>query len=171
MRSLVTIRVVEIDGGEELVTKENLADGIVGVGLAQGDGKAAQGFGDAEGFAAIAEPTLGLDLAHLEAGRILDRRQALGERNRTWAITGDRSSEVERVVRTNQVVAVAEAIELALAVREVGEVEVAQDFEHQGAMEALVLALGLGMIRTAMRNSDPEPNQPQSKGGERMTCF
>jgi len=35
-------------------------------------------------------------------------------------------------------------------------------------MEALVLALGLRMIRTAMGDADPEPNQPQTKAGERL---
>ena len=46
-------------------------------------------------------------------------------------------------MRTNQVVALAKVIELALAVFEGGEVEVAQNFELERAMEALVFALGL----------------------------
>ena len=36
------------------------------------------------------------------------------------------------------------------------------------AMEALVLALGLRMVRTAVGDADPEPNQPQTKAGERL---
>ena len=52
---------------------------------------------------------------------------------------------------------------------EAGEVEVTQQFELERAMEALVLALGLRMIRTAMGDADPEPNQPQTKGGERLS--
>src|ERR1700730_5658329 len=156
------------NGYEDLVAEEDLTQGIACVRVAQGDGIAAQGFGDAEGFAAIAEPALGLDLTHLKLRRILDRRQSFGKRKRTWAITGNGSIEAERVVRTHQVVAVAEAIELALAVLEAGEVEVAQDFELKRAMEALVLALGLRMIRTTVADSDAEPNQPQAKGGERV---
>jgi len=124
-------------------------------------GKAAQGLGDAERLAAIAEPALGLDLAHLELIRILDRRQRFRKRNRTRAITGHRSSQAERIMRAHQVVAIAKGIELALAVCEAGEVEVAQDFELERAMEALVLALGLRMIRTAM--SDPDPEQAWAK--------
>jgi hypothetical protein len=71
-------------------------------------------------------------------------------------------------VRTDEVVAVAEAIELTLAMVEGGEVEVAQDFELKRAMEAFVLALGLRMIRTAMSDSDAEPDEPQAKRGEGM---
>src|SRR3984893_14365688 len=156
------------NGYEDLVAEEDLAQGIARVRWAQGDGIAAQGFGDAKGFAAIAEPALGLDLTHLQPGRILDRRQSFGKRNRTWAITGNGRVEAERVVRTHQVVTVAEAIELALAMLEAGEGEVAQDFELKRAMEALVLALGLRMIRTTVADSDAEPNQPQGKGGERV---
>jgi hypothetical protein len=48
-------------------------------------------------------------------------------------------------VGSNQIVAVAEAIELALAVVEGDEVEMALDFELEGAMKAFVLALGLRM--------------------------
>ena len=42
-------------------------------------------------------------------------------------------------MRAHQVVAIAKGVELALAVFEAGEVEVAQDFELERAMEALVL--------------------------------
>ena len=65
-------------------------------------------------------------------------------------------------MRAHQVVAIAKGIELALAVFEGGEVEVAQDFELERAMEALVFALGLRVIRTAMGDADAEPDQPQS---------
>ena len=72
-------------------------------------------------------------------------------------ITAGRGSQAQRVVRTNQVVALAKVLELALAVREGGEVDVPQDFELERAMEALVFALGLRMIGTAVRNADSEP--------------
>src|SRR5580692_4843283 len=99
-------------------------------------------------MAAIAEPAFGLNPAHFEVWGIFDGRQRLGKRNRTRTITGHRSGQAERVVRALQVVAVAKGIELALAVLQAGEVEVAQDLELERAMEALVLALGLRMIRT-----------------------
>src|SRR5271168_5373686 len=150
------------------MAEEDLAQGIAELGLAQCDGITAQGLGDAERLAAIAEPALGLDPTHLEIIWILDRWQRFRKWNRTRAITGHRSSQAERIMRAHQVVAVAKGIELALAVLEAGEVEVAQDFELERAMEALVLALGLRMIRTAMGDANTEPNQPQTKGGERL---
>jgi hypothetical protein len=45
---------------------------------------------------------------------------------------------------------------------------VPQDFELERAMEALLFALGLRMIGSAMRHADAEPDQPQAKGGEGM---
>src|ERR1700728_1431160 len=160
------MRAIEIDGSDRLMTEEDLAQRIGELGLTQGDRQAAQRLGDAEQAAAIAEPALGLNLTHLEVSGILDGRQGLRPRNRTRAITRDRGSKAERVVRAHQVVAIAKGIELALAVFEAGEVEVPQDLELERAMEALVLALGLRMIRTAMGDPDTEPNQPQAKGGE-----
>ncbi len=63
---------------------------------------------------------------------------------------------------SNQIVAVAEAIELALAMVEGDEVGMAQDFELEGAMKAFVLALGLRRLGANMGDPDPEPNQPHS---------
>ena len=71
-------------------------------------------------------------------------------------------------MRAQQVVAVAKDIELALAVLQAGEVEVAQHFER--AMEAFVLALGLGMVRASVAYSDAESDQPQAKDGERRVA-
>jgi hypothetical protein len=121
-------RVIEVDEGDHLMAEENLTTGVAEIDLTQGDGESAQGLADAKVASAIGKPTLGLHLAHLETGRVLDRRQVLGKRDRTGAIATGGSSQVQRIVRTNQVVAVAKVIELALAVFEGGEVEVAQNF-------------------------------------------
>src|ERR1039458_9463891 len=160
--------VIKIDKGDALVTEQDLAVRVASVGLAQGDREAAQSLADMEVATAITEPAFGLDLAHLEAGWIVDGRQGVGKRDRTGAIAAGRSGQAQCVVRTEQVVAIAEVIELALALVERGEVEVAQHFELERAMEALVLALGLRMISTAMGDSDAEPDQPQAKRGEGM---
>jgi len=129
--------------------------------------KAAQRLGDAERLAAIAEPALGLDLAHLEIIRILDRRQSFRKRNRTRAITGHGSSQAERIMRAHQVVAITKGIELALAVFEAGEVEVAQDFELSVRWKRSSLPW-VADDKDAMGDADPEPNQPQTKAGERL---
>src|ERR1700719_2417826 len=139
-------RVIEVDEGDHLMAEENLTTGVAEIDLTQGDGESAQGLADAKVASAIGKPALGLNLADLETGRVLDGRQAVGKRDRTGAIAAGGSSQAQRVVRTNQVVALAKAIELALAVLEAGEIEVPQDFELERAMEAFVFALGLRMI-------------------------
>src|SRR5580693_3433721 len=161
-------RVIEVDEGDHLMAEENLTTGVAEIDLTQGDGESAQGLADAKVASAIGKPTLGLHLAHLETGRVLDRRQVLGKRDRTGAIATGGSSQAQRIVRTNQVVALAKVIELALAVFEGGEVEVAQNFELERAMEALVFALGLRVISPTMSDADAEPDQPQAEGGEGM---
>jgi hypothetical protein len=165
---VVTMGLIEVDEGDHLMAEEDLTMRVAGIDLAQGDGETAQGLAEAELFSAVAEPALGLDLAHLEAGWVLDWRQAVGKRERTGAIAAGGSSQAQRVVRTHQVVAIAKVIELALAVREGGEIEVPQDFELERALEALLFALGLRMISPAMSDADAEPDQPQAKGGEGM---
>jgi hypothetical protein len=73
-------------------------------------------------------------------------------------------------MRTAQIVAVAKAIEFALAVLKGSEIEVTQDLELKRAMEALVLALSLRMIGAAMTNPDAEADQLQVQGGVRQVA-
>src|SRR5215469_12874166 len=150
---------VELDAGDHLMAEQHLALRI-GLGhRTQRDGQTAQGLADTKGVAVIANPALGLYFAHFEAGWVIDGRQRLGKRDCAGAVTTARGGQVQRVVRTAQIVAIAEAIEFALAMLERGEVEVAQDLELKCAMEAFVLALGLRMIRPAMTDPDAEPDQ------------
>ena len=72
-------RVIEVDEGDHLMAEENLTTGVAEIDLTQGDGESAQGLADAKVASAIGKPTLGLHLAHLETGRVLDRRQVLGK--------------------------------------------------------------------------------------------
>src|ERR1700688_709607 len=162
------MRLIEVDKGNQLVAEEDLTARVADLDLAQSDGESAQSLGETKVASAIGKPAVLLNLAHLEAGRVLDRRQAVGKGDRTGAIAAGGGSQAQRVVWTNQVVALAKVIELALAVFEGGEVEVAQDFELERAMEALVFALGLRVISPTMSDADAEPDQPQAEGGEVM---
>src|SRR5713101_2782021 len=117
---------IEVDEGDHLMAEEDLTLRVAGLDRAQRDGETAQSLAQAELFSAVAEPALGLDLAHLEAGWVLDQRQAVGKGDRTGPIAAGGGSQRQRVVRAHQVVAIAKVIELALAVREGGEVEVPQ---------------------------------------------
>jgi len=126
---------------------------------AQGDRQAAQSLADAEGISALADPALGLYFAQFDVGRVVDGRQLFRKRDRAGPVTASGSRQVQRIVRAAQIVAIAETVEFALAVLKDGEVEVPQDLELKRAMKALVLALGLRMIRAAMTNPDAEPDQ------------
>src|SRR5690242_13711271 len=67
-------------------------------------------------------------------------------------------------MRAFHIVTVTTAVKLALAMLETGEIEVAQQFELQGSMKTLILALSLGMVSTAMNDPDAQPYQPQAQG-------
>src|SRR5258708_35722856 len=162
------MRLIEVDKGNQLVAEEDLTARVADLDLAQSDGESAQSLGETKVASAIGKPAVLLNVAHLEVGRVLDRRQAVGKGDRTGAIAAGGGSQAQRVVWTNQVVAFEKVIELALAVHKGGEVKVPQDFELESAMEELVFALGLRMIGAAVRHADAEPDQPQAKGGEGM---
>lgn len=70
---------IEVDEGDHLMAEEDLTMRVSGVALAQGDGETAQGLAEAELFSAVAEPALGLDLAHFEAGGYSTGGKSLGK--------------------------------------------------------------------------------------------
>ena len=63
-----------------------------------------------------------------------------------------------------QVVDVPPLVKCALAMCQTSEVVALQHFSFHGSMEALVLALGLWMVRTPMADSDSQPQKPDRKG-------
>ncbi len=113
-RSVDDISLIEVDQRDHLLTEQHLTLGIGKRARTQRNWQAAQPLAERELAPAIAEVALGLHLADLQPGRIFDRRQLLGERDRTGAIAAGRSGQPERVMWAQQVVAVAKAVELAL---------------------------------------------------------
>src|SRR3984893_10994158 len=75
------MRVIEVNEGDRLMAEEDLAQRIAGVAGAQRDRESAQGLADAKVASAIGKLTLGLNLAHLETGRVLGGRQGVGKRD------------------------------------------------------------------------------------------
>jgi hypothetical protein len=92
---------IEVDKSDHLMADEDLTARVADLDLAQGDGGSAQGLGETKVASAIGKPAVLLNLAHLEAGRVLDGRQAVGKRDRTGTITAGGGSQAQRVVRTN----------------------------------------------------------------------
>jgi len=98
---------------------------VIGQG-AQGHRQTAQRFTNAKVVSAVAQAALAIHLWQLQAGGILNRRQAFGKPNGTKTIAASRGVQAQRLVRALQIIAVRKAVELALAMLEAGEVEVAQ---------------------------------------------
>ena len=72
----------------------------------------------------------------------------------------------QRLVGPLQVVARAEAVEVGLGLAQVGEVAVGEDLGGDGAVEALDLALGLGMGGRPCHGLDAEAQQPGFQRGQ-----
>jgi hypothetical protein len=107
------------------MTEQHLALGISLGHRAQGNGQPAQCLADAKGVSPVANPALGLHLAHVEAGRVVDGRQGFRKRDGAGAITAGGRGQVQRIVRMVQIVTVTEVIEFALAVLQGSEIKVA----------------------------------------------
>ena len=73
------MRLIEVDEGNHLVAEEDLTARVADLDLAQSDGESAQSLGEPKVASAIGKPAVLLNLAHREARRILDRRQAVGK--------------------------------------------------------------------------------------------
>ena len=157
--AVIEMAVVEIDASDHLMTEQHLAVGVSLRHRAQSDRQMLQCFADTEGVAPEVDSLRPgpCALRGRVGNRWAARFQEMGSR---------RSGEVQRVVRTAQIVAVAETIKFALAVLKRGEIKMAQDLELERAMETLVLALRLRMIRAAMTDADAEADQPQAQGSE-----
>src|SRR5574343_566181 len=77
------------------------------------------------------------------------------------ALARGRRMALQRVVGTLVVVALAIAGELGRTVRQVAPGVATEQLRFERAVEALLLALGLRMIRPAVEHADAEAQQPQ----------
>src|SRR5258708_32918789 len=121
------MRWIEVDKSTQLVAEEDLTARVAALDQAQSDGESAQSLGETKVASAIGKPAVLLNLAHLEAGRVLDRRQAVGKGDRTGAIAAGGGGPAPGAGGTKQGGTFAERMRLALAVRTGGEVGVLPD--------------------------------------------
>src|SRR5882724_939894 len=150
-----------IDIGDMVMAEEDLPQAVGGSGP-EGHGVTVQGLAKVEELALERDFSLALHPAHL-AGWILDRRQALREGTRTDPVSPCRRLHVQRLMRPLLVIDLAPGIEAGLRLAGIEQRPPCQQFRLQGPMEALVLSLGLRMVRTRMRDLDAQPDQPQGK--------
>src|ERR1700685_3521820 len=67
-------------------------------------------------------------------------------------------------MRPHEVIDFSPSVELALRLGEIAELAVVQQLQPQGSMEALVLALGLRMTRSAMKDHNAQAHEPDFQG-------
>ena len=73
-------------------------------------------------------------------------------------------------MRPLMVVERAPVVEGALAVGEIAKTAPADHFGLEGAMEALFLALGLGMAGPAVHDAHAKPGEPDAEAGQRLAA-
>src|SRR5215207_210014 len=86
-------------------------------------------------------------------------------RARTELIASDWSSHGEGLVRALGVVDGTPAIEGALSMRQIAQVETGDDVGFEGAMKTFVLALSLRVTRAAMNDADAAAQEPHPESG------
>ena len=144
----------EINGSNYRMSEQEVEDAI-GKGWADCDREADESLADFEAAVMKADLGVGLHFADLEVGCVLQGRELL--RESAWArpIARDGRLQGERLMGPHEIINLAPAVELALRFGEIAELAVVQQLQAQGAMEALVLALGLRMTRTAVKDCHP----------------
>src|SRR5882757_2015579 len=153
----------QVDGGDLVGGEENSVFAVVRC-RPDGETLAAEGLRDLPGVAL--ETNVGLGRRYGANGLVavvFGLWQTLGHRSLARPVAAGRHLLVERFMRPLEIVDFAPGIEGALGL---GEIAKAAQREHLGverAMEALVLAAALRVIRTAMNDPDAELEQPYLK--------
>src|SRR5580658_1101903 len=158
----------QVEGADRLRAVMQTEHGV-GSGRAQRDGLAAEGFADAPEPVFETDEAGAIDLADGIAGTVFDRRELLRKAARTEMVARAGGLEPQRLVRPLVIVDRPPCVEGALAGSEIAKAVPVQDLGLQRAMEALVLALRLRMVRPAMRDADPQPHQPRREHGEGLS--
>lgn len=102
----------------------------------------------------------GLYFAYLIRWAILNQGQRLGKNPLTHLVVVRRHVEAQGLVRTFKIVEVAPLVEAFLRSTQVVEAFIAQDLGLERAMETLVFALGLRMMRTTVAQTHAESQKP-----------
>src|SRR6478752_784711 len=155
--------VAQIPGADLLMTKIHMQDPIL-LGRSQGDQLPDQPTADKALAAADLDRSLGADFEDAIAGCIFDGRQGFGKGAGADPVAAGRGRHSECVMRTHGVVAGAPAINRLLCARQIGKDLMERQFGPDRGMQPFDLALGLGMIGTAMDDLNPEANQPGLQG-------
>jgi hypothetical protein len=163
-----TLGAGQVDGGDLVCGEE---DSVFSVDVKGTDGEtfAAEGLRDFPQAAFEADIGFGGgDGADQCVGLVFDFRQAFRPRPRAWAIAVDWDILVESFVRAFEIVEGAPLIEGALDGRQVFEAREGEDFGFERAVEALIFASALRVIRAAVDQPDPELEEPDAQPRPRL---
>lgn len=158
---------MQIDFSDFMLTKIDRQVPLLGGG-SQSDWVTAQSFGYPKHMTAIEKLPFGLDLTDDILRGILDGWKPLRERPRTGLIATRWGGQAQGFVGALEIVEIAKAIKVFLAVAQVAKLPPVQQLDPERAMEALILALGLRMIGTRMTHPHPQAQQPYGERGEGM---
>src|SRR5581483_917829 len=138
----------QVQGGDGMSEEQDGPFGLVRTAGPQLDRVAGEGFGYAEGVALVMEQAAVLDPAQAGAG---------------WAglVAAGRDGEGQGLVGAVGVVGLPPAIECGLAGRQIGEGALrVEQLGLEGAVEALLLALGLRVVGPPVGPGHPQAPQP-----------
>jgi uracil-DNA glycosylase len=133
------------------------------LGRTQGNGATDKGSRAADVASLEGQPAVHLNLAHVCGRLVVGWIDATGHGFLAALVTPGGCGHADALVRALGVVDLAPGVEGRLCRGQIGQGVDVQDFGLEGAMEALVLALGLGMVGPAMDHADAQVHQPQAQ--------
>src|SRR6185503_4202700 len=104
--------------------------------------------------------TIRLYFADVIDRSVLQGSQLLRKRSGAGLVAARRHAHAQRFMRPLVIVAMAPMIKAPLDAWKVAKGALRQQLKFKRAMKALILALGLGMIRSRVSDRDPQPQQP-----------
>src|SRR6185295_6319938 len=144
------------------MTKHNVKDPIA-IGTLEPHGIAAESFTHKQGLALKVNLSFLLDLAHLDSPIVLDRWQAFGKTTQTDSIARSRDIESQSIVRTNEIVLMAESLKTMLKIGDVLPLPSTEQLSVKRAVKPFILAHGLRVIRPAVTDRNLQPDQPHGQ--------
>src|SRR5207244_10826959 len=154
-----SLHFIQVDGLDLMANEMDGVDSIFS-SRSQGDRITTKCFAHLKLAVAKRDFAVRLHFANLIDSSILQRRQLLRERSVAHLITSRRHGHAQSFMRSLVIVTMTPLIKTALHAFKVAKAAVGQQLDLQSPMKALVLALGLRMIRPAVSDGNSELQEP-----------
>src|SRR5436305_265750 len=156
---MFSLRFIEVDGGDLMTSEMDVVDSVFS-SRSHRHRITAKCSAHLKLAVAKRDFAVGLHLANLIDDSILERRQLLRERSVADLITTRRHGHAQSFMRSLVIITMTPLIKTALHAFKVAKAAVCQQLDFQSPMKALVLALGLGMVRPTVADGNSQPQQP-----------